>query len=149
MTQQQTIVFGLLKLASNHYRFLLAVICSNSFKSYFELIKIHHVQNVLPVPEQKHLYDDYKRDFYSVKDVKWLTNAEDVKRVEVAEKDAEDVKRVEVAEEDAEDVKRVEVAEEDAEDVKQIEDVEVEGDDVEAEVEGDDFDDIDLSKVVS
>jgi hypothetical protein len=146
MTKKQIDMLDLLKSASNHYRFLLAIICSNSFASYFQLIKESRSQNVLPVREERDMYDEYKRKFYSKKHVKRLGDAEDVKQVEV-EADG-DVKQVEI--EDDGDVKQVEVeADGDAEDVKQIEDIEVDADDLEAEVEGDEFDDIALAKGVS
>jgi len=90
MTTQQTLVFDLLKSASNHYRFLLAIICSNSFTCYFQMIKENQKQNVLPVHKQRHLYDDYKRKMFSniAKDVKRLG---DVKQIEDAEVEANDL----------------------------------------------------------
>jgi hypothetical protein len=41
-------VLGLLKIASIHYRFLLYLICSSSFKDYFELMKASFGQSMLP-----------------------------------------------------------------------------------------------------
>lgn len=47
-------------MASNYYRFLLAIICSTSFKDYFEMIKeSQSKKNLLPVREQRDFYYEY------------------------------------------------------------------------------------------
>ena len=82
-TEQQNIVFDLLKMASNHYRFLLTIICSNSFKVYFEMLKDLQMQHVLPVREQRDLYEEYLQGFRS-------SVAEDVKQIRDAEVEADE-----------------------------------------------------------
>jgi hypothetical protein len=94
LSPQQKRVFDLLKIASNHYRFLLVIICSSSFKAYFEMIKETQGQNVLPVREQRGLYDEYSQKFQTndAKDVKQIEDAEvDVKQIEDAEVEADEL----------------------------------------------------------
>lgn len=61
LTERQTEVLMLLKRGTTHYRFLLYLICSSSFKNYFDMIG----NFVLPVRRQKLLYIGYSRKFRS------------------------------------------------------------------------------------
>jgi len=61
LTERQTEVLMLLKRGTTHYRFLLYLICSSSFKNYFDMIGTF----VLPVRRQKLLYIGYSRKFRS------------------------------------------------------------------------------------
>jgi len=63
MSIQQRAVFNLLQMASNHYRFLLVIICSTSFKAYFEMITAGLKGCLLPLREQRHVFDAYKSRF--------------------------------------------------------------------------------------
>ena len=46
----------LLKNASTHYRFLLYLICSSSFKTYFDVIKESLGSSILPIRGDMKLY---------------------------------------------------------------------------------------------
>jgi hypothetical protein len=82
MSAQQHTVFDLLQKASNHYRFLLVIICSTSFKTYFEMIMVGSMGYLLPVREQRNTYGAFKRGFQpsiaTDSDVKQPDELEDV-----------------------------------------------------------------------
>ena len=60
LTLPQTEMLRLLKRASTHYRFLLSLICSSSFKTYFNMITASDSfkKSLLPVRDQRKLYAD-------------------------------------------------------------------------------------------
>src|SRR5882762_9841399 len=63
MSTQQRAVLDLLQMASNHYRFLHVIICSSSFTAYFDMITKPLKRYLLPICEQRNMYDAYKRGF--------------------------------------------------------------------------------------
>lgn len=56
-------MFKLLKRASTHYRFLLYLICSSSFKNYFDVIANLPGETVLPDRGHINSYDFFFRRF--------------------------------------------------------------------------------------
>jgi hypothetical protein len=64
-TPQQVIVYRCFRRASTHYRFLLSLVCSASFKNYFSMITDTQGRAVLPVRQQRVTYVGYSNKFRS------------------------------------------------------------------------------------
>jgi hypothetical protein len=65
LTKAQQVVITYLLRARTHYKFLLSVICSTSFKAYFDMIMASRGQSLLPFRRHRYLYDSYLRQFGS------------------------------------------------------------------------------------
>jgi hypothetical protein len=65
LTEAQQVVIRCLRRAGTHYKFLLSVICSTSFKAYFDMITASLGQALLPSRRSRYLYDGYLRRFGS------------------------------------------------------------------------------------
>ena len=79
MTDKQKKMFKLLKRASGHYQLLLYLICSSSFKAYFDMIvALFGEHSLLPKHNNKKLYYDpfAKKTFRS--DTAVVNNVEEI-----------------------------------------------------------------------